>query len=259
MASRKVTTFRFYTSLPLVELTGLKAKNLKELKEIIEGIDGSSIYFHTHHYVREHHFFSEEYPSDFAYWVAEVLQERPLGEKLAILDLRNFPTIRSLREKILDLIGEYLNKDGRIRDVQPGMEFYFRKTVSIIISTPYQASDLSEFRRALEKVDIRSLYYHLVEYRIRESGESNDFSTWIRDSLGKESVAKAIENLDPYFYPLEETRERISKILARERYFERVKVRLSSYTTNSDAGRFLKGKKAFKRLKDGFQRLVGGG
>jgi hypothetical protein len=256
--SRKVTPFRFYTSVPLVELTGQKVKNLKELKEIIEGIDGSSIYFHTHHYVREHHFFSEEYPSDFAYWVAEVLQEKPLGEKLAILDLRNFPTIRSLREKILELIQDYLDKSVRIRDVQPGLEFHFCKTISIIISTPYQVCNLSEFRSALEKVDIYSLYYHLMEYRIRESGESNDFSTWIRDNLGKENIAKAIEDLDPYFYPLEESREKILRILARERYFERVKEKISSYSTATEVGKFLKSKKAFNRFKDGFQRLMGG-
>ncbi len=256
--SPKVTPFRFFTSVPLVELTGQKAKNLKELKEIIEVIDGSSIYFHTHHYVREHHFLSEEYPSDFAYWVAEVLQEKPLGEKLAILDLRDFPTIRSLREKILELIQDYLYKSRRIRDVQPGLEFHFCKTVSIIISTPYQASDLSEFRRALEKVDIHSLYYHLMEYRIRESGESNDFSKWIRENLDKEVLAKAIEDLDPYFYPLEQTKEKILKILARERYFERVKHKLSSYTTSTEVGKFLKSKKGFNQLKAGFQKLMGG-
>lgn len=256
--SRKVTPLRFYTSIPLVELTTQKAKNLKELKEIIETIDGSSIYFHTHHYVREHHFFSEEYPSDFAYWVAEILQEKPLGEKLAILDLRNFPTIRSLREKLLELIGSYLDKSNRIRDVLPGLEFHFRKTVSIIIPTPYQVSDLSEFRKALEKVDTYSLYYHLMEFRLRESGESNDFSTWIRTNLGKENIAKAIEDLDPYYYPLEETREKILRILARERYFDRVKEKLSSYTTATEVGKFLKSKKAFDRFKDGFQRLMGG-
>jgi hypothetical protein len=256
--SPKVTPFRFFTSVPLVELTGQKAKNLKELKDIIEVIDGSSIYFHTHHYVREHHFFSEEYPSDFAYWVAEILQEKPLGEKLAILDLRDFPTIRSLREKILELISDYLDKSGRIRDVQSGLEFHFCKTISVIISTTYQANDLSEFRRALEKVDIHSIYYHLMEYRIRETGDSNDFSKWIRNNLGKETSAKAIEDLDPYFYPLEQTKEKILKILARERYFERVKHKLSSYATSTEVGKFLKSKKGFNQLKAGFQKLMGG-
>jgi len=255
---QKVAPFRFYTSVPLVELTGQKAKNLKELKEIIQEIDGSSIYFHTHHYVREHHFFSEEYPSDFAYWVAEVLQEKPLGEKLAILDLRNFPTIRSLREKIVELIQDYLDKSNGIREVQPGLEFHFSRTISVIISTPYQASDLMEFRRCLEKADLHSLYFHLMESRLRVTGETNDFSRWIRENFDKETLAKAIEDLDPYFYPLEQTKEKLLRILARESYLERVKQKLSSYTTNSGVGEFLQGKKAFNRLKSGFQKLMGG-
>jgi len=253
-----VAPFKFFTSVPLVELTGQKAKNLKELKAIIEEIDGSSIYYHTHHYVREHHFFSQEYPSDFAYWVAEVLQEKPLGEKLAILDLRNFPTIRSLREKIVELIQEYLDTSGRTRDVQPGLEFYFRRTISIIISTPYQASSLGDFRRCLERADIHSLYFHLMESRLRVRGETNDFSRWIRENFDKENLAKAIEDLDPYFYPLEQTKEKLLKILARESYMERVKQKFSSYTTNSGVGEFLQGKRTFNRLKSGFQKLLGG-
>ncbi|MDH4222336.1 MAG: DUF5752 family protein [candidate division Zixibacteria bacterium] len=256
--AKRVAPFKFYTSVPLVELTGQKAKNLKELKTIIEEIDGSSIYFHTHHYVREHHFLSQEYPSDFAYWVAEVLQEKVLGEKLAILDLRNFPTIRSLREKIVELILDYLDKTSSTRDVQPGMEFHFRRTISVVITTPYQADSLAEFRRCLEKVDLYSLYFHLMESRLRVTGETNDFSRWIRENFDKESLAQAIEDLDPYFYPLEQTKDRLLKILARESYRERVKQKLSSYTTNSGIGEFLQGKKPFNRFKSSFHRLMGG-
>ena len=256
--SKGITPFKFYTSVALVELTGDNAKNLKELGDTIETIDNSSIYFHTHHYVREHHFFSEEYPSDFAYWVAEVLQEKPLGEKLAVLDLRDFPTMHSLKNNILELIRDYLNRGVRIVDVHPGLEFHFCRTTSVIISTPYQASNLGEFRKCIEKVDLHSLYYHLMEYRIRECEESNDFSKWIRGNLGNEGLAKAIEDLDPYFYPLEQTKEKILKILARERYFERVKHRLSSYAASTEVGKFLKGKRAFNRLKSGFQKMIGG-
>jgi hypothetical protein len=256
--SNRVAPFKFYISVPLVELTGHKAKNLKELKNIIEEIDGSSIYYHTHHYVREHHFLSQEYPSDFAYWVAEVLQEKSLGEKLAILDLRNFPTIRSLREKIIELIQDYLGKTNGIRDVLPGLEFHFRRTISIIISTPYEANSLAEFRRCLEKVDLYSIYFHLMESRLRVTGETNDFSRWIRENFDKEALARAIEELDPYFYTLEQTKEKLLKILARENYMERVKQKLSSYTTNSGVGEFLQRKKNFNRLKSGFQKLMGG-
>ena len=255
---RRIIPFRFYTSVPLVELTVQKAKNLKELQEIIQEIDGSSIYYHTHHYVREHHYLSEEYPSDFAYWVAEVLQEKPLGEKLAILDLRDFSSIRSLREKIIELIQEYLEENGSIRDVQPGLEFHFRRTISTIISTPYEANNLAEFKRCLEKVDLHSLYFHLMESRLRITGGSNDFSVWIRENFDKENLAKAIEDLDPYFYPLEQTKEKLLKVLSHESYIDRVKQKFSSYATNNGVSDFLKKKKAFSRFKSGLQRFIGG-
>jgi hypothetical protein len=256
---QKANPFLFCSSVPLVELTAYKARNLQELKEIIEVIDGSSVYFHTHQYVREHHFLSEEYPSDFAYWVAEVLQEKSLGEKLAVLDLRDFPTIRSLREKIVALIRDDLERRGRVRDVQPGLEFHFCKTISVVISTPYQAADLATFRKCLRKVDVHCLYYHLMEYRIRETGESNDFSRWIREGLGRENLAKAIEDLDPYFYPLEQTREKILKILAREKYVQRVRGMFSDYAPKTEVGRLLREKETFSAIKRRLHKWFVGG
>src|SRR3972149_5294365 len=109
--SGSAKSFVFYTSVPLVELTGQRARSVRELAKIVEQAEASSIFFHTHHYVREHHFLSQEYPSDFAYWVAEILQERELGEKLAVIDVRSYPTIRALSENIVEIIENYLQEN----------------------------------------------------------------------------------------------------------------------------------------------------
>lgn len=136
--------FRFYTSLPLIELTGKSAKNLIELLEIIKTIDGSSIFYHTHHYVRRHLFLSNEYPSDFAYWTAELLQEKELGEKLALLDIREFGSIHALREELIRIITEYLTQDRPLKVVSPGLEFHFSRTMSLVMPLECHAGTLAE-------------------------------------------------------------------------------------------------------------------
>src|SRR3972149_12271886 len=126
-------SFVFYTSVPLVELTGRAARNVRQLAEAVEGAEASSIFFHTHASVREHHFLSQEYPSDFAYWVAEILQEKALGERLAFVDIRHFTSIDALRAEILSILKSQGGKRVE-REVLPGLEFSFRKSIHIVVS-----------------------------------------------------------------------------------------------------------------------------
>jgi hypothetical protein len=65
--------FRFQTLWSMVELTGLFAHNLRELVAHLKTVPGSVIYYHTHHYLRQHQSLSPEPPNDFAYWTTNVL------------------------------------------------------------------------------------------------------------------------------------------------------------------------------------------
>lgn len=48
--------FRFFDRAYLKELTGLKARSLKELAEILKNVPDTVIYYHTHHFLEEHHY-----------------------------------------------------------------------------------------------------------------------------------------------------------------------------------------------------------
>src|SRR5687768_11757002 len=103
-AVRAKNVFRFSTPYSLIELTGLRARDLSELVNHIANVPGASIYYHTHHFLKQHHFLSPEPPNDFAYWVSEVLQEGRLGERLAAIDTVRFTSIRDLRDKLVEVI-----------------------------------------------------------------------------------------------------------------------------------------------------------
>ncbi|MFC1509583.1 DUF5752 family protein, partial [Candidatus Omnitrophota bacterium] len=97
-------SFRFYTRLHLSALTGLKASNIGELLDLLKKVSGSSIYYHTHHFLQQHEHLSPEPPNDFAYWITNALNEEALGEKIASIDTIQYSSIRLLRNEIIRII-----------------------------------------------------------------------------------------------------------------------------------------------------------
>lgn len=212
MANQKAKEpFRFFTRLHLKELTGLKATDLPTLVSLIQTVPGSSIYYHTHHFLQQHQFLSPEPPNDFAYWVSEALGEDPLGEKLASIDTVQFHTIRALREKLAETIESHLKTNPRSaqRTAPDGEPFYFMKSVSFILPTPYTATTLKEFAEILKKISVYSLYFHIFEARLRLEQPTNDFALWLKENLKEEKLAQQVEFLDPYTHTLESLRGKL--------------------------------------------------
>ncbi|MFA5114795.1 MAG: DUF5752 family protein [Candidatus Omnitrophota bacterium] len=207
--------FRFYTRLHLSELTGLRATTLTQLLDIIKNVPGSCIYYHTHRFLQQHQYLSPEPPNDFAYWVADVLGEDELGEKLASIDTIQYSTIRALRDEIAATIEEYLNDNSlaKLKFSHPEDEFHFIKCVSFILPTNYVVSDLAEFTEVLKKITIDSIYFHIFEARLRLEKKTNDFSNWIETSIGDRELADRISGLDPYTRTLEDLRRTIIGII----------------------------------------------
>ncbi len=212
---RAKEVFRFYTRLHLSELTGLRASTLSQLAGLIKQVTGSCIYHHTHRFLQQHQYLSPEPPNDFAYWVAEILGEDELGEKLASIDTVQFSTIHNLREAIVTAIDDYLKNNAlaKLRFAHEGEEFHFMKSVSFVIPTNYVAYDLKEFKDILGNITIDSIYFHIFEARLRLERKTNDFSNWIENSIGDKELAEDISRLDPYSHTLEELRKVIIKII----------------------------------------------
>jgi small-conductance mechanosensitive channel len=195
--------FRFRSRMYIKELTGLKAKNLRELVDTLKKVPDSVIYYHTHRFLEEHHYLIPEPSNDFAVWVNDVLGEEVLGERLASVNTFEFPSLSALRERIVVIIEEYLARKANSREAMPGREFCFMKSVSVVISTPYVAHDLREFVEALRKISLGSLYFHVFESRLRLGRGLNDFTIWLQDSLEEAELGEEIARLDPYTYTLE--------------------------------------------------------
>jgi len=208
-------SFRFYTRLHLKVLTGLRASNILELLELIKKVPGSSIYYHTHHFLQQHEELSPEPPNDFAHWVRTALNEEVLGEKIASIDTIQYPTIRSLRNETIRIIEDYIQEDPKVklRFASPDKVFHFIKSVSFILPTPYVAKNLNDFLGILKRITTNSVYFHMFEARLRLDKETNDFSFWLGTSLMEAKLAEKITSLDPYTYTMEDLKKKLIGIV----------------------------------------------
>ncbi len=207
--------FRFYTQLHLPEVTGFKAVNIRELLYYIKKVPGSSIYHHTHLFLKKHIARFAEPTNDFARWVSDTLADRSLGERLASIDVFRFSSIRGMRNKIIKIIENYIKQNPLIkrREAFPDQEFHFTKSISITIPTFYYARNLREFRSALKRVRVASIYFHIFDARLRPKHNTNDFSHWLKHSSDQPELADKIARLDPYTYTLEGLRKTIIRLI----------------------------------------------
>jgi hypothetical protein len=149
--------------------------------------------------------------------VSNVLGEAELGEKLASIDIIQYSSVRSLREKIIFVIEEYLRKHptAERRFVNPGAEFHFIKSVSFVFPTNHIATDLKELADILKKITIDSIYFHIFEARLRLEKGKNDLSLWIEKAIGDKELADKISQLDPYTFTLEDLRKKVINLIER--------------------------------------------
>jgi hypothetical protein len=211
--------FVFMTSIQAVQLTGIRAGNLAELYAGIQQVDGSSIYHHTYRFLRLLHFLPDTTHSDFAFWIGENLKENSIAERIMALDLRLFSTIRDLRNALLAIL-----EMGQVdltqwqRPVAAGLDFHFCRSTSIVLPTGFEAVDVETFVAGLGKVDVGSLFYHLVEAPLHQEkvhDHCNDFSQWLDQELGLTEEARIISQLDPYHSDMETLRGKIIELLGR--------------------------------------------
>lgn len=205
--------FQFQSSASLEKLTGQKAYNLEELLELIKSCPESSIFYHTFSAslkMREVHV---PYNTDFAIWVARMLNEKALAEKLMAVDLSEYKTLESLRVRLIEIIEGYREqKPGAFQKVADE-PFYLHDITRIIYLTDKFAYDLESFRQLLATVSTRSIYFHFVATRLETQSLADDFSTWIEESLNMPDLAQAIRKIDVNVYTLEQLRTRILQFI----------------------------------------------
>jgi small-conductance mechanosensitive channel len=210
---KAIEPFRFFNRDHITELTGLRAKDVVQLRDLLKTAPDPVVYYHTHHFVEEHHFLVPKPSNDFAYWVASALGNDLLSERLADVSVLDFSTLSALRERFVGILDEYLATNHASKEAEPGTEFHFMKSIGAVIPTEYVVGDLREFVEAFRKVSVSSIYFHLFESRLRLGRGQNDFSTWLETNMAESELAREIAHLDIYSSTLEAIRSTIIQLI----------------------------------------------
>jgi hypothetical protein len=205
--------FYFNSASHLLRIGREKATTLMELLEAIRTCPESSIFQHTFQTLAEHHFISSGFSNDFSHWAFASCNEVELAERLAAIDVREFTSIATLRERLVHILESYLQKNPRAAARVAMEPFYLMASDLVVVPTPYVARNLEEFADGLRKVSIHAIYYHFIDARLRLKLNSNDFSVWLDKELDLPQAADKVNRIDIYTSTLEDVRRSILKVI----------------------------------------------
>jgi hypothetical protein len=149
------------------------------------------------------------YPNDFAQWVVMQIGDHVLGERLAVLDPCDYPDLENLREELISIIDDHLSRSPIIPRVVFGQPFHFKRSRILEVPIGLKAHTLQDFRDMVADIDVSTIYFHMFEAHFRLRRAENDFSAWIRTSLGLTNLADRIRSINPYQGSLERLRSKL--------------------------------------------------
>ncbi len=208
-----VKPFKFYYESSITINTGIKVDNIGALYQGINKVSESSIFYHLHHSYFRRHFTHTDNMNDFARWLWISMGEQSISERIAVINPFLFDSLNNCRKALLNTLKDYIGKVEYFPRVLKDHEFYFLELRSFIHPTGFVASNLKEFKNGLERLSISSLFYHLIDSRIRTGRRTNDFSVWLSKELKERSKAEAIENLNLFSLNLWDIKDEIIDIL----------------------------------------------
>ena len=211
------TPFEFISVSYLTRIGNQSSGTIAELLQGLEQCSDASIFHHTFQTLGAHHFLTENFSNDFAQWAMADANRNDLGEQLASLDVRDYLSIAALREDLCRMVGEFCAASPELAN-QTGLErFYFCEGLDVTVPLGIQARTLDEFREGIGRLSHAGFYFHFISSRLRLQLQTNDFSHWLADSLGLVTLAKHINQIDIYTNTLEGTREKMLRLIDRER------------------------------------------
>ncbi len=189
--------------------TGRVCSNLRELLEAIRTVPAAVIEHHMMRCALEDHFQLHEFPNDLARWCWTALRDNVLGEELALIDPYQPQTMRSLRESLVGVIEDRLWGIDYIPWCQSGLALHLIESRLIAYDTRERVSSPAALLEAIERMSLRSIFYHVHEARRRTGGQSDDFSLWLERSGAEPSLVSTLREIDFYFLNLSQLRQAI--------------------------------------------------
>lgn len=196
--------------------TGQNAHTLVELRDKLEIVPASSIYYHFWGGLLRPRFDDPEYQNDFAIWVRHSLHDKTLAERLALVSPTDYLDMEMLRRELVDIIEERIDESEVLPWIKALKSFYFIRSQIVIFGTSKALNKPEELGTYIPHMSLGSIFYHFIDARRRTPFGTDDFTHWL-SSFGNEYaiLSEQISSIDPYFVTLMELREELIKVFKR--------------------------------------------
>jgi len=211
------TPFEFSTVANLTRIGNASAGTLAELLNGLESSSDASIFHHTFQTLGSHHFLTEGFSNDFAQWVLADANRDALAEQLAALDIRDYTSIAAVRNDLCRVVREFLEQHPEFARQETLERFYFCESVQVTLPFGVTARTLDEFHDGVARLSHAAFHFHFITSRLRLQLRTNDFSHWLANALGRKSLADYINRIDIYTNTLDSAREKVLRLVERER------------------------------------------
>ncbi len=205
--SEEFLTFRVKDCALAALATGERAQNLKELRDRLRDVDAANIYYHFWGTLLRPVFDDPRYNNDFAIWVFDALHNQALAERLGVLDPADYHDMEELREELLDIVDEELDRSEVLPWTSHDSQFRFMRSQIVVFDTGHTVIDPCRLAEAVESMSVGSVFYHFVDARRRTPNGVDDFRAWLMGLPGDHTAARErLAQVDPFFRSLVELR-----------------------------------------------------
>ena len=195
--------------------TGQYANTLTELRDRLEIIPTSCIYYHFWGWLLRPKFDNPEYQNDFAIWAYQGLRDKSLAERLALIDPSKYHELEDLRGELIDTIEERIDESEILPWMKATQRFYFVRSQTVVFDTKVRLDTPEELGEHIPHMSLGSIFYHFIDARRRPPWGRDDFSHWVSDFGDTYAeLAEQISIVDPYFIALGELREELARVFS---------------------------------------------
>jgi len=195
--------------------TGIRAHNLRELRDNLMSVHSGSVYYHFWGGLLMSHFREREYNNDFAEWAKSPhgLHDEALAERLAVVDPTGYPSLEDLRQEVVEVASIRLEESEKLRLLHADRPFQFMRSQIVIFDTNMRIEEPHDLRDVAHRMSESSYFFHFIDARRRTAGGVDDFRSWLCEYGAEyEELCVRLAAIDPYFMPLKELRQRIVAI-----------------------------------------------
>jgi len=190
--------------------TGQSAQTLMGLRDKLEIVPESSIYYHFWGGLLRSRFDDPEYQNDFAMWTRHAIHDKTLAERLALVNPTDYPDLEVRRRELVALIEERMDESEVLPWIKALQSFHFIRSQIVIFDTKRVAATPEELGEHVPHLSLGSIFYHFIDARRRTHLGRDDFTQWL-SGFGDEHylLTERISHIDPYFITLMELREEL--------------------------------------------------